>query len=252
MVNEGTKHEEEDTKEDQEEYTKLSKLFIQLEDNMDIRNASYGKSRSDYVRGKKFEEAVKARLDYVCETINKICKTDLDPKNIYVVQLIFDVFHDRSMLMKAQRFKEDGKVKFPKRLKPLEETEADACCSKPHKNQGHKHNSKEEEEDFDILDPKGFYIIDVEDTSAQKRTYFWLIMAIVIVLLACLFPVWPLELKLGIWWVSYILLVVMVGLIIIRLIFYMFFYIFGVDLWLFPNMFDDKVNSASLILAQRY
>merc|ERR1719362_43457 len=54
----------------------------------------------------------------------------------------------------------------------------------------------------------------------------------------CLLPVWPLQLKIFIWWVSYILLNIMVGICLIRYSLYLFVLIFGKEFWLFPDLFD--------------
>lgn len=237
-----------------EEFEELSRFFNKLEGGLPVKSASYGPGRTDYIRAKDFEKVIKEKAKYVCENVNKICDTRIEPEDEEYVQFIFEEFHDRKMFLKALRFEEDSRLKYPKRLKPHEETlQDDGCCGTDH---GHspskKHGHKANKEDFNKFDDNAFYAVAISDPQAKTRTYFWLVFAVVGVLLACLFPVWPLELKLGVWWVSYILLMIMAFLIIVRLQFYLFFYIFGVDLWIFPNMFDDRVrNLFTFLLAER-
>ena len=96
------------------------------------------------------------------------------------------------------------------------------------------------EEEMKKFDEKLFYVLDLH--RDKKATYFWLFAVIFAVLMYTSFPIWPYEVKVGIWWVSYILLVAMVVLICVRLVLFIFFYIFGIDLWLFPNLFDEKLG----------
>ena len=84
-----------------------------------------------------------------------------------------------------------------------------------------------------------FYCINVK--RSEKQTYFWLIVAVSVVLLVCLFPIWPLELKLFIWWISLILLIFLTGIIVVRLVVYLLCYSFGYDIWIFPDLLNEKV-----------
>lgn len=222
---------------EQKIFEDLTKFFHTIENDIQVKNASYGVGRADYIRAKDFEKVIKEKAALVCENVNRICEMHIAPEDEEYVQWIFEEFHQRGMFYKAKKYPDDIKKKFVKRLVPQEqEVQEDDCCGGGH---GHGHGQKE---DFTIFDPNAIYVLNLYDPGAKKRTYFWLISAIVIVLLGCLFPVWPLELKLGVWWVSYILLMIMVFLIIVRLQIYLIFYIFGVDLWVFPNMFDDRVK----------
>ncbi len=55
-------------------------------------------------------------------------------------------------------------------------------------------------------------------------------------------PVWPYKVKLAVYWTSYFLLWAMIGLYIVRLAIYIFFYIFGFDVWILPDMDDPKLG----------
>jgi translocation protein SEC62 len=63
------------------------------------------------------------------------------------------------------------------------------------------------------------------------------ILLICLVLGVVLFPIWPYEVKYGIWLISLFLLVVMVGIIVIRLVIFLLLAIFNYNIWIFPNLF---------------
>lgn len=216
---------------EEETFVKLSQLFIKLEEisKIEIRNATYGHSRSDYVRGKDLEKALTNNIEMLSKDVNQICNTNIDPKSPSALQLVYKEFHRRGILSKALRPETEGKAKYPKKLIPLEHI--DECCDD-------QHDLKNSKIDFKVFESSFFYAIDV--VRSKRKTYFWLFMAIFGVIMACLFPVWPIEVKIGIWWVSYILLIALVVIIIVRYTIYTFFYIFGISLWIFPNLFDDS------------
>ena len=57
-----------------------------------------------------------------------------------------------------------------------------------------------------------------------------------------LLPIWPYKMKVIVWWVSYILILVILGIYIVRLLVYLFFYIFRYDIWLLPDIQDNKLG----------
>jgi len=54
-----------------------------------------------------------------------------------------------------------------------------------------------------------------------------------------LFPIWPYELKYGIWLVSLFLLILIVGIIFIRLAVYLLIVGFNYHVWIFPNFLNS-------------
>lgn len=84
---------------------------------------------------------------------------------------------------------------------------------------------------------KGFYMFNLE--RSHKKLAILLTGAIIIVIAFMLFSIWPLWLKIGIWYVSFYLLIVMVGFIIFRALVWFVCFLFGADFWIFPNFFND-------------
>lgn len=64
-------------------------------------------------------------------------------------------------------------------------------------------------------------------------------MVVLLILAVVLFPLWPYELKYGVWLVCLYFMILIVGIIILRLILYVFAASFGVSFWVLPNLFGD-------------
>lgn len=87
------------------------------------------------------------------------------------------------------------------------------------------------------FDCDGFYVITYESGSGLQ--HFLLALIILGVLLACMFPVWPMWAKVGVWYLSVIFLSLYFGLLILRMIIFTMFWIVGFDFWIFPNLNDE-------------
>lgn len=242
-IEENTQVEEDDVC-GEEEYKQLSKLILELESKkgLIIKDASYGKSRVDYIKGKDLEKTITGNLDFVIERINKICGTKMNSTTQNVLQEIYEIFNSKYMLLKAKK-QEGDTLKYPKRLEAFEEDEVEDCCGDKSHDKNKKKHSKHHNlspEELAKFDNTMFYVLYIH--RGQTRAYMWLGIAVVAVLLWCLLPVWPLELMLTIWWISFILLIFIVAIISIRLIFFTLFYIIGRSFWIFPDLFDEKVK----------
>ena len=66
-----------------------------------------------------------------------------------------------------------------------------------------------------------------------------MILVILLILAGVLFPLWPYQLKYGVWIVCLYFMIAIVAIIITRLILYIFAASFGVSFWLLPNLFGD-------------
>jgi len=61
----------------------------------------------------------------------------------------------------------------------------------------------------------------------------------------CMIQIWPLWLKIGVWWCSVTFLTTFGVLCVVRLILFVLFWIVGFrGIWLFPNLFDDNQTFA--------
>jgi translocation protein SEC62 len=91
------------------------------------------------------------------------------------------------------------------------------------------------------FDKEGCYIWDPKIQQVRWQGMF-LIFLVLGIIAACCFPIWPISAKLGVWYVSVVLLCIIMGTTIIRYIVYILFFIIGYDFWLIPNMYDDKAG----------
>jgi hypothetical protein len=85
---------------------------------------------------------------------------------------------------------------------------------------------------------KCFLHMDLGKPVGKQALMLGLIVIIMIGFLC--FNLWPLWLKIGIWYVSFYLLMFLVGIIIIRFVVWLFLFHFGMDFWIFPNFFIDS------------
>jgi translocation protein SEC62 len=226
---------------DEEIYRKLSTIIIKLEEKgLPVKEAAYGKTRAEYVRGDDLLKCFKENLTFICQEIKNITGEDINPSATDALQKVYEEFNGRNMMLKALKFKDDGKIKYPKRLAPYEEKLiVDDCCDKKHGSED-EHGQHVSQSEMRKFEEKMFYVLDIH--RSKRSVYMWLTLVVVGILMYCLFPVWPVEVKIGVWWICYILLNLMVGIIVIRLVVYAFMYVFGVDFWVFPNLFDEKLG----------
>jgi len=65
---------------------------------------------------------------------------------------------------------------------------------------------------------------------------------VVIFLAACLFPVWPDFMKLGVWYLAVTLLLFLFAFFVARGLIFLVLWIAGYNFWIFPNVLDDDVS----------
>jgi hypothetical protein len=91
------------------------------------------------------------------------------------------------LLMKADKLDEEKKLKYPKRLKPLTNTE------------------------LANFEENKMFVVFIE-RPVNKQNVVLLSIVIFVILSVCLFRIWPLWLKLGVWWTIFIFLCITVNL----------------------------------------
>jgi len=87
------------------------------------------------------------------------------------------------------------------------------------------------------FDPEAFYVVTYEGSQSMRHLMLACVCAGVI--LACMFPVWPMWAKIGVWYLSVLFLAFYFGLLILRMVIYTMFWIVGFDFWIFPNINDE-------------
>ena len=83
------------------------------------------------------------------------------------------------MLLKVDRCDDGGKkLKYPKRMNPVPFNE------------------------LSTFEENKFYMLTF-DRPHKTKALVYLSISVIVVLAVCLFPVWPLGLKLGVWWILF-------------------------------------------------
>ena len=234
----------EELKEQKEKWMELSNVIKFLESKgLEIKECVYNKSRSEFVKGKLFEEKIKENLEEVCKQVNKIMKTEISPtKPDKAIQEIYKQFKSVNLISKACR--EDGdKKKNVKRLLPYEQLALlfKCNCGKDHEElENPDHQKKLDVDKLFSFEPSFFYVLNVN--RGKSKIYFYLILIIIAILMYALMPVWPYQLRVALYWISYVLLCIMIGIYVVKVIVYVFFYTFGYDVLIFPDMDDPKLG----------
>ena len=238
------KSEEEILKEKRNNWIELSEIIKFLESKgLVIKECIFMTTRSEFVKGKDLKEKLVENLPEICSKINKALKINISPeKPDNAIDEIYKEFKSNGLISKACR--EDGdKKKHVKKLLPYEQLVLINKC-----NCGKNHEELDTVDhpqrlDLDALysfDPSFFYILNIN--RSKSKLYFYLFLIILAILLYVLMPVWPYKMKVAVWWISYVFLLAIIGLYIVRLVVYVFFYIFGFDVWIFPDMDDPKLG----------
>lgn len=76
----------------------------------------------------------------------------------------------------------------------------------------------------------------------RGKLALFLFIGFIVAIAFMLFHLWPLWLKIGIWYFSFYTLVVLMGFILLRLIVWLVLFHFGVDFWILPNFFVDSAE----------
>jgi len=106
-------------------------------------------------------------------------------------------------------------------------------------------------EELDTVEPhrRQVFIDEPEEVYVwimpQSRTELYLKCAgmLVSILFMCMIKIWPLWLKIGVWWVSLIMLICMTSLIVVRLVLTVLCTIVGFrGIWLLPNLLNDDID----------
>jgi len=92
-----------------------------------------------------------------------------------------------------------------------------------------------------LEDKKGRYVWLYAGESSWWVQYLPYII-LVGILAVCMFPLWPIWLKKGVFWASVAFLVVFVGFLIIRYTVALLAWLFGFEFWIFPRFWDDTLS----------
>ncbi|KMZ87189.1 translocation protein sec62 [Plasmodium vivax Brazil I] len=202
----------------------LALLTCAFDEGVKVKGAvEVGKRAVEYFRGDEFVHFLYTRRDMLKRKFPTLLqnRTLADLKDI---EEFSDTFIQKGFIYKAQY----------KPIKGINEIDENGMYRRPKWPRRLIMSSKQN------FDRTSFYILVHERN--KKLQYLMLITLISIVLICCMFPIWPLRLKLALWHLSVVFISLMSVIVLIRLFLFIFFWFFGVDYWLFPNLFDEECN----------
>eukprot|EP00808_Paulinella_micropora_P022852 g58024.t1 len=78
---------------------------------------------------------------------------------------------------------------------------------------------------------------------SQLKAFLYSFGLLFVLLLLCMFKLWPLWAKLAIWWLALIFLVSMLGILVVRLPVTAILWILGFrGMWMFPNILNEEIG----------
>lgn len=238
-----TKQEEEEEKKVETRWKEMSNVIKFLESKgMELKECAFVKGRTEFIKGKVLKDHIKENIVEVCNQINKIMGTKISSENPdKAIYEIYEKLREVNIIKKACR-EEGDKKKNIKRLLPYEEMVLiNKCnCGKDHDKEELDHTPKLNLIELFQFDPSFYYVLNIH--RGKSMVYVYLSLIIFLILMYTLMPVWPYSVKVGLWWVSFVLLCVILGIYAVRLIVYIFCFIFGYDVWLLPDMDDNKLG----------
>ena len=89
------------------------------------------------------------------------------------------------------------------------------------------------------MSKEDFYSFNIQK---KEKGIAYVIGLASIVVIVILYPMWPYPIKLGIFYVAFGLLCFLVALNILWLILWLVFFVFGMDFWLIPRLYDDSAG----------
>eukprot|EP00747_Dinoflagellata_sp_TGD_P161945 gnl/TRDRNA2_/TRDRNA2_179001_c0_seq1.p1 gnl/TRDRNA2_/TRDRNA2_179001_c0~~gnl/TRDRNA2_/TRDRNA2_179001_c0_seq1.p1 ORF type:complete len:336 (+),score=98.39 gnl/TRDRNA2_/TRDRNA2_179001_c0_seq1:105-1112(+) len=205
-----------------QEYEPLMKVLLK---QVKTKSASeVGRKKVDYFRGRDFKKMILGNEELMKKRCSAALKATLEGKPATTekdVERLGAELISRNFCYRAM-------------YKPLNPTsKTDSGTDKKTKKWPDR-LARSPQQSFDC---EGFYVITYEGGNSLQ--HFLLALIIVGVLLVCMFPVWPMWAKIGIWYLSVIFLSLYFGLLILRLLLYTMFWIVGFDFWILPNINDE-------------
>lgn len=87
------------------------------------------------------------------------------------------------------------------------------------------------------FEPASYYIVLYE--GSKTMMYVWSFVAVFAVLVACMFPAWPIWAKIAVWYMFFSMSFSLLTILVVRMVLFVCIWTVGVDFWLFPNILDE-------------
>ena len=160
-----------------------------------------GGVRKEYIKEKDFSQFVEKEKEFIINELNTAVRPKLTSETKNLSHNIIKTFVEAGFFLHAVPHDYDRKPKYPKKLNIVK----GSCCEESEGTEEEEVNQNKSSN----TKSRNFYVLNFK--RPEKKSYFWLTTIIIIVLAFCMMPIWPLELKLAIWWISWIILIAIVS-----------------------------------------
>ena len=206
------------------EFENLSQLFDKYISNGKLitKYASlYGIQRVRYIKGKDLKQFFNDNFTDIKDEIKNITKTDIGKEpNKDSLQKFYEINQKRNILHYLQRIAGD-KAKYPKQLLPLK-----------------KGDDKNLEFNFTET---GFYSLNIK-VEKSKMNNIYLFLLIVFILFIVMFPIWPLNMKIGVLYFLMSIIIFLIVFLILTILIALVGMLFGYDIYIMPNIDNPKLS----------
>jgi len=162
-----------------DERSQVGLLLYEIEEKFKtpIKSGVIMNNRINYMRGKDLVKLIMNNLEFIRKRFLEITGTDLGKDKKYFLQNFYENLAKKYKLMfKVIKSSNDTQKSFPKILDQDKDTNK-----------------------FFVFEDTKYYWINYE--KPIKKTNIVLVLFIVVsVVLICVFPLWPLNFKFGVWW----------------------------------------------------
>ena len=177
--------------------------------------------RISYIKGKDLKKFFNDNFTEIQKEMLEITKINIGKEpNKDSLQKFYSINQQYDILHYLKRIPGD-KAKYPKKLLPL---------------------TKEDDANLDLIfDETGFYIFNISVEKSNKPVVY-LFLVIILVLFIVLFPIWPLNVKLG---VLYFLLgccIFLIAFLTLSIIISILGFPFGYNIYILPNLDETKMS----------
>ncbi|EAR99754.1 translocation protein Sec62, putative (macronuclear) [Tetrahymena thermophila SB210] len=194
--------------------------FIEFLRNNNLRetNIILGQSRFNLFNGRQFAEILERHHNEIVEILKDYYDDESEAlegkKRVNLVNFLIQ----EHIIVKVEQTVQKSKIK----------TITDMYTAS---------KQQQVEEDSQII--SGFFVFNPHIKVQSKKNYVYMILILIGIALIILFPVWPISIKKLIFYISVVMLFVLLGLILVRTFLYFLVRIFGFDFYIFPNLFAD-------------
>lgn len=99
---------------------------------------------------------------------------------------------------------------------------------------------KYDDQRLDTFDLDGRYVWDFETGFIRPQT-FTILASVAVIGITC-FPIWPIWMRIAVWYLSVTILIAIFGLLAIRYLIFGLMWTLGLNVWLFPHLLDDNTG----------